>query len=33
MCPAIPVAIPYKVDIFAKSGGGQVAAQVYSKPK
>jgi len=33
MCPAIPVAIPYKVDIFAKSGGGQVAAQVYSKAK
>jgi hypothetical protein len=33
MCPAIPVAIPYKVDIYAKSGGGPVAAQVFSKPK
>jgi hypothetical protein len=33
MCPAIPISIPYKVDIYAKSGGGPVAAQVFSKPK
>jgi hypothetical protein len=33
MCPMIPVAVPYKVDIYAKKGGGSVAAQVYTKPK
>jgi hypothetical protein len=33
MCPVIPIAIPYKVDIYAKSGGGPVAAQVFSKAK
>ena len=33
MCPAIPFSIPYKVDVYAKSGGGPVAAQVFSKPK
>lgn len=33
LCPAIPLAVPYKVDIYAKSGGGAVGAQVYSKAK
>jgi hypothetical protein len=33
LCPAIPVAVPYKVDIYAKAGAGPVGAQVYSKPK
>ena len=33
MCPIIPMAVPYKVDLHAKKGGGAVAAQLYSKPK
>jgi hypothetical protein len=33
MCPAIPLSIPYKVDVYAKSGGGPVAAQVFSRAK
>lgn len=33
MCPVIPLAVPYKVDLHAKQGGGTVAAQLYSKPK
>lgn len=33
LCPAIPVSVPYKVDIYAKTGAGPVGAQVYSKPK
>lgn len=33
MCPMIPVAVPYKIDLHAKKGGGQVAAQLYSKPR
>jgi hypothetical protein len=33
MCPVIPVAVPYKIDLYAKRGGGQVAAQLYSKPR
>lgn len=33
LCPAIPMAVPYKVDIYAKAGAGPVGAQVYSKPK
>jgi len=33
MCPIIPLAVPYKIDLHAKKGGGAVAAQLYSKPK
>lgn len=33
MCPAGPLTLPYKVDLFAKHGGGPVAAQVYSRPR
>ncbi len=33
LCPQIPIAIPYKVDVLARKGGGMVGAQVYSKPR
>jgi hypothetical protein len=33
MCPALPIAVPYKVDVFAQKGAGSVAVQVYSKAK
>lgn len=33
MCPALPVAVPYKVDAVARKGAGSVAVQVYSKAK
>ena len=33
ICPVVPIAVPYKVDLYARRGGGAVAAQVYSKPK
>lgn len=33
ICPITPIAIPYKVDLHAKKGGGSVAAQIYSKPR
>lgn len=33
MCPSLPIAIPYKVDLHAKTGFGPIAAQVYSKPR
>jgi hypothetical protein len=33
MCPIIPMAVPYKIDLYAKKGGGPVAAQLYSKAK
>jgi hypothetical protein len=33
VCPLTPIAVPYKVDLHAKRGGGMVAAQVYSKAK
>jgi hypothetical protein len=33
MCPIVPLSVPYKVDLFAKHGGGPVAAQVYSKAR
>ena len=33
MCPISPIAVPYKIDMHAKKGGGAVAAQVFSKPK
>jgi hypothetical protein len=33
MCPVIPVAIPYKVDITAQKGAGAVGVQLYSKAK
>ena len=32
-CPLIPMPVQYKLDIFAKSGAGPVAVQVYSKAK
>ena len=33
MCPIIPVALTYKVDIFARSGSGNVGVQIFSKNK
>jgi hypothetical protein len=33
MCPVIMVPLQYKLDVFAQSGSGPVAVQVYSKNK
>lgn len=33
MCPVIAFPLQYKLDVFAKSGSGQVAVQLYSKSK
>jgi hypothetical protein len=33
MCPVIPFPIQYKLDVFAKSGSGPVAVQLYSKTR
>lgn len=33
VCPIVPMAVQYKVDIFAKTGQGPVAVQVYAKAK
>jgi hypothetical protein len=33
MCPVIAFPLQYKLDVFAKSGSGQVAVQLYSKTK
>ena len=33
ICPIVPIAVQYKVDIFAKTGQGPVAVQIYAKPK
>lgn len=33
MCPIVPMALNYKVDIVARSGSGSVAVQLYSKSK
>jgi hypothetical protein len=33
MCPVIAFPLQYKLDVFARSGSGQVAVQLYSKAK
>jgi hypothetical protein len=33
MCPVTPFPLQYKLDVFAQSGSGQVAVQLYSKTK
>jgi hypothetical protein len=33
MCPVIAYPLQYKLDVFAKSGSGAVAVQLYSKAK
>jgi hypothetical protein len=33
MCPVINFPMQYKLDVFAKSGSGAVAVQLYSKAK
>lgn len=32
-CPISPLALPYRVDVTAKQGGGRMMVQVFSKPK
>jgi hypothetical protein len=33
MCPIIALPLQYKLDVFARSGGGPVAVQMYSKAR
>jgi hypothetical protein len=33
MCPVIAFPLQYKLDVFARSGGGAVAVQLFSKSK
>ena len=33
MCPVIAIPLQYKLDVFARSGSGTVAVQLYSKTK
>lgn len=33
MCPIVAFPLQYKLDVFARKGAGQVAVQLYSKPK
>jgi len=33
MCPVIPIAVQYKLDIHANKGAGEVAVALYSKNK
>jgi hypothetical protein len=33
MCPVVAFPLQYKLDVFARSGSGQVAVQLYSKNK
>jgi hypothetical protein len=33
MCPVIAIQLQYKLDVFARSGSGEVAVQLYSKTK
>jgi hypothetical protein len=33
MCPVLAFPLQYKLDVFARSGSGQVAVQLYSKTK
>jgi hypothetical protein len=33
MCPVIAMPLQYKLDVFARSGSGPVAVQLYSKTK
>jgi hypothetical protein len=33
ICPIVPIGVQYKIDIFAKTGQGPVAVQVYAKAK
>jgi hypothetical protein len=32
-CPISPIAVPYKVDVSARKGGGRVGVAVFSKSK
>jgi hypothetical protein len=33
VCPAVPLPVPYRIDVGPKKGNGTIAAQVYSKAK
>lgn len=33
LCPIVPLAVPYKIDAYAKKGAGEVGIQVFSKAK
>jgi hypothetical protein len=33
LCPLLPVAVPYKIDVTAKKGTGRIGVQVYSRAK
>ncbi len=33
VCPAVPLPVPYRIDVGPKKGNGNIAAQVYSKAK
>lgn len=33
ICPLVSLPAPYKIDLFAKKGGGPIAAQLYSRAK
>lgn len=33
MCPILPIAVPYKLDVAAIKGGGRVGVQVFSRAK
>jgi hypothetical protein len=33
MCPVIPIAVQYKLDVHARQGSGEVAVALYSKNK
>jgi hypothetical protein len=33
MCPVLPIAVPYRLDVVAKKGGGRVGVQVFSRDK
>jgi hypothetical protein len=33
MCPVIPLALQYKLDVLARAGSGPIAVQLYSKTK
>lgn len=33
LCPLLPVAVPYKIDVAAKKGSGRIGVQLYSRAK
>jgi hypothetical protein len=33
LCPVLPIAVPYKVDVVATKGAGRIGVQVFSRAK